>query len=493
MEKVFILDTTLRDGVQSPLVTLTPHERLELARALADLGVDVIDCGYPAMGKEEEETVGLVASEVEGPVLSVLAKSVSEVEQAVKLLEGTKGRIHIPVPTSEIRLAFVAGKDRKQQLAEASQGVRIAKEAGLEVELTLEDAFRADEGYLMEAFEAALEGRVDVINLSDTVGVATPSMVRELVGKMASRAGGALLSIHCHDDLGMATANSFAAVEAGARQVHLTLAGVGTRAGNAALEEFVVALELHRERLGLYSDVRLERLYRTVRLFSKLAGYFIPPHKAVVGDAVYVHKVDYMRIAVVREPRTYQIIDPERVGYPKQQITLSKRSGKYMFRSKVEELGYRLTDEQLEEAFRRFKELAARKSEIYEADIIAIVEDVLLSTEERVSLVSYSVKTGTEIGVEATVRLRIDGSEVESSATGDGPVDAAFRAIDEAVGLTGRLLDYRVSSVSFGKDALGEVFIRVLFKGKEFTGRAIGTDILQASIEAYINAVNKAL
>ena len=494
MERVCILDTTLRDGAQSPLVSFTVRERVELAKALVELGVDVIDCGYLAMNREEEEAVRALVSEVEGPVLSVLAKpKEGEVELAIRLLEGKRGRVHIPIPTSEIRLAFAAEGGREEQLKRALPLVQEVKGAGLEVEVTLEDSFRADRSYLSEVAQSVVEAGADVVNVSDTVGIATPEMVGELVEYLKAYVGDAVLSIHCHDDLGMATANTFAALIAGARQAHLTIGGVGTRAGNAALEEVVVALRIHQERLGLTTGVDLSKLYRTARIFSKITGYPVPPHKAVVGDAVFQHKVEYMRLAVVREPRTYEIIDPEMVGYPRQRITLSKRSGKYMFRKKVEELGYSLSEEELERAFARFKELAEKKAEVYDSDVVAIVEDTLLSTHSRLRLLSYSVSTGSEEGARAKVKLLINDIEVETESSGDGPVDAAFRAIDEAVGLMGRLVDYRVNAVSSGKDALGEVFIRVLFKGKEFTGRAIGTDILQASIEAYINAVNKAM
>ncbi|BAT72272.1 2-isopropylmalate synthase [Thermosulfidibacter takaii ABI70S6] len=494
MEKVYILDTTLRDGAQSPLVSFTLDERVELAKALAALNVDVIDCGYPALNAEEEEAVRRVVDEIEGPVLSVLAKArESEVEKAISLLQGKKGRVHIPIPTSEIRLAFLAGVSKEEQIKIALDLIKRVKGAGLEVEVTLEDSFRADRGYLKEVARAVSEGGADVLNISDTVGIATPSMVAELTSHLKEIVPeNVILSIHCHDDLGMATANTFAALENGARQAHLTIAGVGTRAGNAALEEVVVALKLHEERLCLYTDVELSRLYKTARIFSKITGYVIPPHKAIVGDTVFAHKVEYMRLAVVSEPRTYEIIDSDMIGYPKKRIVLSKRSGKFMFREKVEELGYQLTEEQLEKAFEKFKEIAEKKSEVYDSDIIAIIEDVLLDKGKRVELISYSVKTGSDEEPEAYVKLEIDGEIVESKAKGDGPVDAAFRAIDEAVGLTGRLIDYRINAVSSGKDALGEVFLRVLFKGKEFTGRGIGTDILHASIEAYINAVNKA-
>ncbi len=493
MEKVFILDTTLRDGAQSPLISFTPEERVELAKALSVLGVDVIDCGYPALSPEEERAVRCVVEEIDGPVLSVLAKTKEgEIEKALEVLEGKRGRVHIPVPTSEIRLAFMQEVDPDRQLEMVIDAVKRVKDAGHEVEVTLEDCFRANRDYLQKVASAVAEVGVDVVNLSDTVGIATPTMVKELVTFLKGKLNDVIISIHCHDDLGMATANTFAALEAGARQAHLTIAGVGTRAGNAALEEVVVALKLHGDELGLYTELDLSKLYKTARIFSKITGYVIPPHKAVVGDAVFAHKVEYMRLAVVREPRTYEIIDSEMIGYPKKRIVLSKRSGRYMFREKVEELGYQLTQEQLDRAFEMFKELAEKKSEVYDSDVIAIIEDVLLERKRAVELLSYSISTGSDEEPKAFVKLRVEDREVEAEATGDGPVDAAYRAIDDAVGMSGRLLDYRINSVSSGKDALGEVFLRVMFKGKSFTGRAIGTDVLKASIEAYINAVNKA-
>ncbi len=494
MDRVFILDTTLRDGAQSPLISFTEDERVELARALVDLGVDVIDCGYPALSREEEDAVRRLVFEIEGPIVSVLSKPVEkELEVALKVLEGVKrGRVHISAPCSEIRLAHLRGMDREGQIERVVEAIEAVKKEGHQVEVTFEDSFRADRGYLSE-FALAVAGKADVINISDTVGIATPSMVKDLVAFLKEKAKDTMLSIHCHDDLGMATANTFAALEAGTRQAHLTIAGVGTRAGNAALEEILVALKLHGESLGLYAEADCSKLYRIARIFSKITGYTIPPHKAVVGDAVFAHKMEYMRLAVVREPRTYEIINPEEIGYPRQRIALSKRSGLYMFKQKVEELGYQLTEEQLQDAFRRFKDLAERKAEIYENDVIAIVEDVILNKESRIKLVSYSIVTGSHEEPVAEVELLMGDRIVKAKSTGDGPVDAAFKAVDEAIGMSGRLVDYRVSSVTSGKDALGEVFLRVLFKGREFTGRAVMTDILQASLEAYINAANKAL
>lgn len=495
MDKVYILDTTLRDGAQSPLISFTIDEKVELARVLEELNVDVIDCGYPALNREELDSVKAIAEAVVSPVLSVLSKcSQKEIEIAKDaLFKAKRRRIHLYAPTSDIQLTYFAGLTRDEQLEKVVESIKLAKEGGFEVELTLEDAFRADRGYLLTLVDAAVESGVDIINISDTVGIAIPSMVTELVLDVKRRSGDVMLSIHCHDDLGMATANTFAAIEAGVRQAHLTLTGVGTRAGNASLEEVALAIEIHKERLGLCTSLNLRNLYKVIRIFSKITGYVIPPHKAVVGDFAFTHKVEYMQLAVVREAKTFEVVDPEAIGYPKRKIVLSKYSGKMMFKNKIEELGYSLDEEKLELAFKRFKELTERKSQIYDDDIIAIVEDVLLSAPKKVILKSYSIKTGSDIVPEATVELLIDGEERTAVSSGDGPVDAAFKAIDEAVGMSGRLLDYRISSVTSGKDALGEVFLRVRFKGGEYTGRAIATDILEASIEAYLNAVNKAL
>ncbi|NPA15513.1 MAG: 2-isopropylmalate synthase [Deferribacteres bacterium] len=496
MEKVYILDTTLRDGAQSPLVSFTPQEKVEMAKALDALNVDVIDCGYPALNKEERESVELIAEAVKRPVLSVLSKcDEKEIEAAKESLRNAqKKRIHLYAPTSEVQLTYLAGLSHKEQLDKVLKSIESAKSDGFEVELTLEDSFRAEKEYLLELAEKAVEKGADIINISDTVGIAIPSMVKELISELkAVVKDKAILSIHCHDDLGMATANTMAALEAGARQAHLTLAGVGTRAGNAALEEIAVALKIHGERLGLFTELNLKGLYKTTRIFAKITGYTIPPHKAVVGDSAFTHKVEYMKLAVVRESRTFEVIDPEEVGYPKTRIVLSRYSGKIMFKNKVEELGYQLDDEKLEMAFRKFKELTQKKTEVYDGDIIAIIEDVLLTKPKKVILKSYSIRTGSDEKPEATVVLLVEGEEKRAYSSGDGPVDAAFKAIDEAIGMSGRLLDYRITSVTSGKDALGEVFLKVKFKGKEYTGRAIATDILQASIEAYLNAVNKAL
>ncbi len=496
MEKVYILDTTLRDGAQSPLISFTPQEKLEMAKALESLKVDVIDCGYPALNKDEREAVQLIAAEIKGPVLSVLSKcDIKELETAIEALKDcNKRRIHLYAPTSEVQLTHLAGLSKEEQLERVLHSIDIAKRENFEVELTLEDSFRAEKSYLFLLAEKATERGVDIINVSDTVGIAIPSMVRELVSEIKEVVkGDVIISIHCHDDLGMATANTIAALEAGARQAHLTITGVGTRAGNASLEEVAVALKIHGEKLGLSSDIDLKNLYKTARIFSKITGYNIPPHKAIIGDSAFAHKVEYMQLAVVREAKTFELINPEEIGYPKTRIILSRYSGKIMFKNKVEELGYHLDEDKLEMAYLKFKELTEKKREIYDDDIIAIIEDVLLTKPKKVTLKSYFIKTGSDEEPEATVTLLVEDGERKATSTGDGPVDAAFKAIDEAIGMSGRLLDYRINSVTSGKDALGEVFLRVKFKGKEFTGRAIATDIIRASIEAYLNAVNKAL
>jgi len=498
MQKVYILDTTLRDGEQSPEISFFPSEKLRFAKQLARLNVDVIDAGYPALGKDDKEAVSLIAQEVKGPVIMALAKpKEEEILEAVEALkEAEKSRVHLYMPVSDIHLKYLLSIKREEALKISVKMIEALKQYNdIEIEFTLEDAFRAEREFLLKMALAVSEVGVHYLNISDTVGKALPFKFKEVVSLLKNeiKEFTPVISVHCHDDLGMATANSLAALEAGARQVHVTVAGVGTRAGNAALEEVVMALRIWGEELGLYTEVNTKELYKTARLLSAITGVAIQPHKAIIGKAAYVHKVESHLMAVVREKSTFEIIKPEEVGYPRSPTILSKYSGKMSLEEKLRELGYDLEPKKLEMAYTKFRELVERKSEIYDEDVVAIVEDVLSAKFGLFLLEAFSISSGTEKEPIASVCLKLDGEVKEATARGSGPVDAAFRAIDEITGFTGRLLSYSIRALTEGKDALGEVVLRVKLKGEEVVGRGVATDILEASIKAYLDAVNKVI
>ncbi len=493
MEKVWILDTTLRDGLQSPVLALTIDERVQVAELLCELAVDIIDVGYPATSPEELSAVREVVKAIDGRAkVSVLAKpEVREIDVAKEVVkEAKERRIHIFTPVSKIHLEVLGTKS----IDELAKLIEYTKEGGFEVELTLEDALRGDPDVISKTVEVATSYRVDVINIADTVGIGSPYSVGEIVRRVVDQVGGrCIVSVHCHNDLGMAVANTISAIKNGARQAHVTLLGIGTRAGNAALEEVVVALSI-LEDLGVKVDVNLRNLAKVVRSFSKLTGYTIPPHKPVVGDSVFYHKAEYMRIAVVRERSTYEIIDPEMIGLSPRRIVLSRYSGKPIFKEKLLELGYNLSDREIDKAYEKFKELAEVKHQIMDDDIEAIVEEVLYERDVRIRLVDYEIEVrGSKKYPRAKVVIEFDGKTYVGEGEGDGPIDAAFKAINEAFETNVLLVTYNIRSVTSGKESLGEVFLKIKIKGQEFSGRAIGTDIIRASIEAYLRAINKSI
>ncbi len=497
MDRVYVVDTTLRDGEQSPEIFFTPEEKVRFGQQLARLGVDVIDAGYPGLGRDDAHAVARVAQEVRGPVIMALARpDEGEIGAALEALKGAeKARIHLYMPVSQIQLRHMLNITPEEAMERSMKALDLLSGQDVEVEFTLEDAFRADRGFLLEMAKAVAARGVRFINLSDTVGGALPSQISRVVSWLKGELGekGPLLSIHCHDDLGMATANSVAALEAGARQFHATIGGVGTRAGNAALEEVVMALKLWEEELGLVTEVETKEFYRTVRILTALTGVMIQPHKAIIGKAAFVHKVESHLMAVVKEKSTFEIVRPEDVGYPRSPTILSKYSGRMSFEDKLRELGYSLDEERLDMAYQRFRELVEKKREIYDEDVVAIVEDVLSRRPGVFVLQDFSISSG--MGQEPTARVVLlqEGEVKEAVSRGTGPIDAAFKAIDQITGFTGRLLSYSIRALTEGKDALGEVVLRVRLKGEEVVGRGVATDVVEASIKAYLDAVNKVL
>ncbi len=497
-ERVLIFDTTLRDGEQSPGCSMNLEEKLKMARQLDRLKVDVIEAGFPIASDGDFEAVRAIAAEVENPVIAALARAnrqdIERAWHAVK--EARRPRIHTFIATSDIHLEFKLRKTREQVLQQAIEAVRMARDLCEDVEFSAEDATRSDINYLVEVFEAAIEAGATTINIPDTVGYTVPQefgpFVREIIRRISKR-DGVVFSCHCHNDLGLAVANSLAAIEAGCRQAECTINGIGERAGNASLEEIVMALKVRGDKLPFHTNVVTEEIYRTSRLLTNLTGSFVQPNKAIVGKNAFAHEAGIHQDGVLKKALTYEIMTPQSVGVPANTLVLGKHSGRHALRNRFAELGYQLSQEELDRAYFFFTKLADQKKEIYDEDLITIIQDGMKLIPDTWSLKYVHSAGGNQELSTAVVKLVRNNEVGVESAFGDGPVDACYKAIDRVTGMAGRLLEYTVNSVTRGKDALGEVFVHVDFNGKTYTGKAASVDIIDASARAYLNAVNKAL
>jgi len=496
MERIIIFDTTLRDGEQSPGVGFTVREKLEIARQLERLGVDVLEAGFPASSSGDFEAVRQIAREIKGPVIAALARAVpSDIKKAAEALkEAKRGRIHVFIATSPIHMKYKLRKDPEEVLRLAREAVKMAKEYCQEVEFSPEDASRSDPSFLYEIISAVLEEGAGIVNIPDTVGYSVPeefgSLIRNIMENVPTIKE-ATLSVHCHNDLGMATANSLSAIKNGARQIECTVNGIGERAGNASLEEVVMALKTRRDFFGFSTNINTSEIYRTSQLVSRLAGMPVQPNKAIVGKNAFRHAAGIHQDGVLKEAATYEIMSPSSIGLEREELVLGKLSGRHAFKERLKKLGFDLNALQLEAAFKTFKELADKKKEIFDEDLVFIVEEQTLQIPQIYSLEYIHIVTGNQVLPTATVKIRKEEKIFQEAACGDGPIDAAYRAIDRVVGLKVKLVDYSIRSVTGGKDALGEVMVKVQKEESMVTGRGISTDIIEASAKAYINAINR--
>lgn len=496
MRKIYIFDTTLRDGEQSPGVSLSPSEKLQIAQQLQKLGVDVIEAGFPIASQGDFEAVKAVAENIKGTKICALARTKREdIEAAYKALKGAeRPRIHTFIATSKVHLEHKLRMSPQEVLERVRDCVSFAKSLVPEVEFSCEDATRTDKEFLLRVIDVAIECGADIINIPDTVGYITPSEFSSLIKEIRARIpSSVLLSVHCHNDLGLAVANSLAAILSGADQVECTINGIGERAGNAALEEIVMALYTRQDLFSCRTDIKTEQIYRTSRLVSKLTGMEVQPNKAIVGENAFKHQAGIHQDGVLKEERTYHIMDATLIGLPSPQIVLGKLSGRHAFKEKLKELGYTLGEEEFEEAFLKFKALADKKKRIFDEDIVAIVEDSLYKVKDVFELDYINVVTGNRTVPTATVRIKKEGKLLEEAACGNGPVDATYKAIDRITGINCTLLDYSIKAISSQRDAIGEVRVKVSFKGKTLTGIGASTDIIEASAKAYLNAINKGI
>jgi 2-isopropylmalate synthase len=494
---VRIFDTTLRDGEQSPGFSLNLDEKVEMAAQLERLGVDIIEAGFPIASEGDFEAVRAVASQARRCAVAGLARATrGDIDRAWEALQHAKHPvIHTFIATSDIHLTHKLRKSREQVLQEAAEAVRYARTLCDEVEFSAEDATRTDPDYLCQVVQAAIEAGARTINIPDTVGYSVPDEYAGIIRNLRKRVAGidqVILSVHCHNDLGLAVANSLAAVREGARQIECTINGIGERAGNASVEELVMIFRT-RPALGLDTRVHAQEIYKTSRLLCNLTGTFVQPNKAIVGRNAFAHEAGIHQDGVLKNPLTYEIMTPQSVGLKENTLVLGKHSGRHALAAKFKELGYVLGKEELEKAYVLFCKVADRKKQIYEEDLITIVQDGLQHIPETYHLAVVSSTGGNQAVSTGTVRLRKGEEMFTDSAVGDGPVDACYKAIDRITGRTYRLIDYTVHSTTKGKDSIGEVFVRIASENSEYVGRAASTDIIDASARAYLNAVNKAI
>jgi 2-isopropylmalate synthase len=497
MDKIIIFDTTLRDGEQAPGASLNQKEKLEIAEALANLGVDIIEAGFPISSKGDFEAVKLVARSIKGPVICGLARAIDkDIDAAYQAIKISKNpRIHVFLATSKIHMQFKLKKAEDEILRLAVESVRYAKKYCADIEFSPEDATRSEKTFLFKVVEAVIDAGATTVNIADTVGYAEPQEYGSLIRAIKENVPNidkAIISVHCHNDLGLAVANSLEAVKNGARQVECTINGIGERAGNASMEEIVMAVKTRRDIFpDVDTQIKTSQIYRASRLVSKLTGFAVAPNKAIVGGNAFRHEAGIHQDGILKERSTYEIIRPEDVGFTGTGIVLGKHSGRHALGARLKELGFSLSEEQLDKVNVRFKALADKKKNIFDDDLISIVEDEIRTIKPIWKLESFVVNSGTNVTPAASVNLKYKNKVLSAKSSGDGPVDACFKAIDKITAIKGELQDYHIEAVTKGKDALGEVGLKLKAKGKTVTSRGSSTDIIEASVRAYINALNK--
>ncbi len=491
-----IFDTTLRDGEQSPGASMNVEEKLMIAKQLARLGVDIIEAGFAYSSPGDFEAVRRIALEVEGPIVCSLARARPEdITRASEALKGApRVRIHTFLSTSDIHLKHQFRMTRDEAKKRAVEMVQLARTYVEDVEFSPMDASRSDPAYLCEVIEAVIAAGAGTINIPDTVGYAVPQEFGALIKRIKDtvpNSSQAVISVHCHNDLGMAVANSLAAVVAGAGQVECTINGIGERAGNTSLEEVVMGLRTRKDWYGADTKLVTEEIAKTSRLVSKITGMVIQPNKAIVGANAFAHTSGIHQDGLLKDKTTYEIMRPESVGLEQVKLVMGKLSGRHAFRQRLEDLGYKLSEEEVNHAFERFKRLADQKKEIYEEDLEVIISEEVAKMSERVILKSFHVESGTSKVPTATVELEIDGKLVSHSGTGDGPVDAVYRTIAAMTQTKSTLLMFGVNAITGGTDAQGEVSVRLEEDGRTVSGHGADTDIITAAARAYLNALNK--
>lgn len=496
MRIIKIFDTTLRDGEQSPGASMNVDEKIQVAKQLALLGVDIIEAGFAISSPGDFEAIRAIGNEVEGPVICSLARAKEEdIKRAWEALrDAPRKRIHTFHSTSDIHLKYQFRIDRDEALRRSVEMVKLARSLVEDVEFSPMDATRTDVSYLCEVIEAVIEAGASTVNIPDTVGYSIPLEFGQLIKTIHERVKNidqAVISVHCHNDLGLATANSLAAVLNGAGQVECTINGIGERAGNCSLEEVVMALRTRRDFFNADTAINTEEIMRSSKLVTKITGMSVQPNKAIVGANAFAHESGIHQDGLLKEKTTYEIIRPESIGLHRTKFILGKHSGRHAFRTRLNELGYKLSDEELEKAFERFKRLADQKKDIFDEDIETLVSEEVTKVPEKYSLVDLKITCGINERPTARIKLKVGEELVERTDHGDGPVDAVYRAITAITGTRSSLLKYEVKSITGGTDALGEVMVSLEEDGRFARGHGADTDIIVASAKAYVNALNK--
>ena len=498
MDAVKIFDTTLRDGEQSPGFSMNTAEKMRMARQLAKLGVDVIEAGFPISSRGDLEAVQAVAKEVRDVPIAALARAKKgDIDAAIEALKpAAEPRLHVFLATSDLHLKVKLNMTREQALEAIGSMVRYGRQHVAEVEFSAEDAGRTGIDYLCEVCRAAVEAGATVLNLPDTVGYCLEPEYEKMFADVKACVPGAenvILSTHTHDDLGMAVANTLAGIRGGARQVECTINGIGERAGNAALEEVVMAIQVRRDTVPVHTDIRTEELYPASQMLIRLTGMVVQRNKAIVGRNAFAHEAGIHQDGVLKNAITYEIISPETVGMPSNHIVLGKHSGRHALLKRYEDLGYKLSKPELERAYQLFTELADRKKNVYDEDLIAIVNEGFEQIPELFSLKLLQSVSNSDGRSTATIELEKEGRTFHDSATAEGPCDAVFRAIDRITGVPGAILDFSVHTLSAGSDGEAEVSIRTRFDGKEFWGKFVSRNVVEAAARAYLQAANKSV
>ncbi len=495
-EKVIIFDTTLRDGEQSPGASMNAAEKLRIAVQLEKLGVDVLEAGFPAASEGDFEAVSSIAEKLKNTEVAALARtSKKDIDSAWGAIRNAaKPRIHTFIATSDIHMDYKLKMTRDEVVEKAVEAVKYAKSLTDNIEFSAEDASRSDPDFLCRVFEAVIEAGATTINIPDTVGYAIPQEFGDLVKYVMAHTPNihkAIVSIHCHNDLGLATANTLAAICAGARQAEVTINGIGERAGNTSLEEMVMALHTRPNYLPISTNIHTEQIYPTSRLVSMITGIIVQPNKAIVGANAFAHEAGIHQDGMLKNPMTYEIMKPDTIGLSASKLVLGKHSGRHALRSHLKKLGYDLSDEELNIVFKKFKELADKKKIIVDEDLEVIVTEGILRTADIFCLEYLHVISGTTVFPMASVKLTINGRSVQDAGYGNGPIDAAFNTIAKLTGTGSELLRFSVSALTGGTDAQGEVTVRLNEDGLIALGRGADPDIITASAKAYINGLNR--
>ncbi len=497
--KILIFDTTLRDGEQCPGASMNHREKMQIARQLALLNVDVIEAGFPIASPDDFRSVRMIAETIKGPKIAGLARSLNkDIERCAEAVApaGNRGRIHVFLATSRIHREFKLKKSRSEILKLATGAVSYARKLCKDIEFSPEDASRTEPAFLAEVTRAVIEAGASTVNIPDTVGYAEPVEFGALIAYLFEHVPNiedAIINVHCHNDLGLAVANSLAAVRNGAGGVECTINGLGERAGNCSLEEVVMAMRTRSDVFKVETGIRTRELYKTSRLVSSLTGMIVQRNKAIVGANAFAHEAGIHQDGILKKRSTYEIMRAEDIGIEGSELVLGKHSGRHAIMDRLSKMGFKMKPEELDRAYQRFVDLADKKKAVYDDDLIAIARDEMEDIDGVYLLDYLHVATGTNTVPTATVRLKKGDEVIQDAACGDGPVDASLKTIDRITGLQGKLFDYSIQAVTVGKDAQGEVSVRVAFGSDIVSGKAAGTDIVQASASAYLSCVNRRL